>query len=70
MFGKRGVGGRSSVVEHQLPKLSVVGSIPIARSNFMRRVFDLVTTGLDPVVHGDSRGRMDCRVKPGNDERE
>src|SRR6516165_6305808 len=24
--------GRSSVVEHQLPKLSVVGSIPIARS--------------------------------------
>jgi hypothetical protein len=25
--------GRSSVVEHQLPKLSVVGSIPIARSN-------------------------------------
>jgi hypothetical protein len=22
------------VVEHQLPKLSVVGSIPIARSNF------------------------------------
>jgi hypothetical protein len=34
MFGKRGVGGRSSVVEHQLPKLSVVGSIPIARSIF------------------------------------
>jgi hypothetical protein len=29
--------GRSSVVEHQLPKLSVVGSIPIARSKFMRR---------------------------------
>ena len=28
-WGKR---GRSSVVEHQLPKLSVVGSIPIARS--------------------------------------
>ena len=25
--------GRSSVVEHQLPKLSVVGSTPIARSN-------------------------------------
>src|ERR1700676_1673969 len=25
--------GRSSVVEHQLPKLSVVGSIPIARSS-------------------------------------
>jgi hypothetical protein len=40
----------------------------------------LVTTGLDPVVHGDLRFlraaenfagphfRMDCRVKPGNDE--
>ena len=27
-------GGRSSVVEHQLPKLSVEGSIPFARSNF------------------------------------
>jgi hypothetical protein len=27
------VGGRSSVVERQLPKLNVVGSIPIARSN-------------------------------------
>src|SRR5215467_11565197 len=26
--------GRSSVVERQLPKLYVVGSIPIARSNF------------------------------------
>ena len=26
-------GGRSSVVERQLPKLNVVGSIPIARSN-------------------------------------
>lgn len=26
------VGGRSSVVERQLPKLNVVGSIPIARS--------------------------------------
>jgi hypothetical protein len=26
--------GRSSVVERQLPKLNVVGSIPIARSNF------------------------------------
>ena len=25
--------GRSSVVERQLPKLNVVGSIPIARSN-------------------------------------
>ena len=25
--------GRSSVVEHQLPKLSVEGSIPFARSN-------------------------------------
>ena len=30
---KTGGCGRSSVVEHQLPKLSVVGSIPIARSN-------------------------------------
>jgi hypothetical protein len=34
---------------------------------------DIVTTGLDPVVHADSshilRRRMDCRVKPGNDER-
>jgi hypothetical protein len=36
-----------------------------------------VTTGLDPVVHTDVQGRMrlsefavrmDCRVKPGNDE--
>jgi hypothetical protein len=27
------VSGRSSVVEHQLPKLSVEGSIPFARSN-------------------------------------
>ena len=27
-------GGRSSVVEHLLPKQNVVGSIPIARSNF------------------------------------
>jgi hypothetical protein len=26
-------GGRSSVAEHQLPKLSVEGSIPFARSN-------------------------------------
>ena len=26
--------GRSSVVEHLLPKQNVVGSIPIARSNF------------------------------------
>lgn len=26
------MGGRSSVVERQLPKLNVVGSIPIARS--------------------------------------
>jgi hypothetical protein len=34
--------------------------------------FIFVTTGLDPVVHADSpngrRGRMDCRVKPGNDD--
>src|SRR5690606_40371690 len=29
-------GGRSSVVERQLPKLNVVGSIPIARSNLFR----------------------------------
>jgi hypothetical protein len=29
---KNGVRGRSSVVERQLPKLYVVGSIPIARS--------------------------------------
>ena len=31
MLGKQG--GRNSVVECQLPKLNVVGSIPIARSN-------------------------------------
>jgi hypothetical protein len=43
--------------------------------------FHIVTTGLDPVVHAEvrksiRRGRndqpnltMDCRVKPGNDER-
>lgn len=29
--------GRSSVVERQLPKLNVVGSTPIARSNFPHR---------------------------------
>jgi hypothetical protein len=28
--------GRSSVVERQLPKLNVVGSIPIARSIFFQ----------------------------------
>jgi hypothetical protein len=28
----------------------------------------LVTTGLDPVVHADSRLDMDCRIKSGNDE--
>ena len=28
--------GRSSVVEHQLPKLSVEGSIPFARSNSLK----------------------------------
>jgi len=27
-----------------------------------------VTTGLDPVVYADVQLRMDCRVKPGNDE--
>ena len=30
--------GRSSVVEHQLPKLSVEGSIPFARSNDFNRL--------------------------------
>ena len=34
--------GRSSVAEHQLPKLSVVGSIPIARSN----VFNMLLAGI------------------------
>jgi hypothetical protein len=45
-----------------------------------RRPLSLVTTGLDPVVHADPphasphrfekrTGRMDCRVRPGNDER-
>jgi hypothetical protein len=46
----------------------------------MSLCFALVTTGLDPAVHGDVRFakaaeglsafhfRMDCRVKPGNDE--
>jgi hypothetical protein len=29
--------GRSSVVERQLPKLYVEGSIPFARSNFLRK---------------------------------
>ena len=28
----------------------------------------LVTTGLDPVVHGEVRPSMDCRIKSGNDE--
>ena len=27
--------GRSSMVERQLPKLDVAGSIPVARSNFL-----------------------------------
>lgn len=36
-----GVCGRSSVVEHQLPKLSVVGSIPIARSNRRREAIQV-----------------------------
>ena len=31
-IGKVPMGGRSSVAERQLPKLNVVGSIPIARS--------------------------------------
>ena len=30
--------GRSSVVERQLPKLYVVGSIPIARSRFLKQL--------------------------------
>jgi hypothetical protein len=34
--------------------------------------FSIVTIGLDPVVYADRRsqrrGRMDCRVKPGNDD--
>ena len=39
--------GRSSVAEHQLPKLSVVGSIPIARSNaFNTCGFDLLADDL------------------------
>jgi hypothetical protein len=28
----------------------------------------LVMPGLDPGIHGAPQGRMDCRVKPGNDE--
>ena len=35
--GKRSQCGRSSVVERQLPKLYVEGSIPFARSNSLRR---------------------------------
>lgn len=35
-FRGKAVRGRSSVVERQLPKLNVVGSIPIARSKFSR----------------------------------
>ena len=39
--------GRSSVVERQLPKLNVVGSIPIARSNlFLRLVTKTKPAGL------------------------
>ena len=30
--------GRSSVVERQLPKLNVVGSIPIARSKYLSQI--------------------------------
>jgi hypothetical protein len=31
--------GRSSVAEHQLPKLSVEGSIPFARSNDFKHLY-------------------------------
>ncbi len=34
--GKRWLCGRSSVVERQLPKLYVEGSIPFARSSFFK----------------------------------
>jgi hypothetical protein len=41
--------------------------------NCRRRPTPRVTTGLDPVVHADSSlarpYRMDCRVKPGNDDK-
>jgi hypothetical protein len=32
-------GGSSSVVERQLPKLNVAGSIPVSRSNFLDLAF-------------------------------
>ena len=46
-MGKR---GRSSVVERQLPKLNVVGSIPIARSNRFNDLRRL--TGRSALVEG------------------
>jgi hypothetical protein len=34
-----------------------------------RACIRFVTTGPDPVVHGEPTLRMDCRVKPGNDKK-
>src|SRR5215831_1224435 len=54
-----------------------------SRPGYDKRVLEIVTTGLDPVVHthcdqanarwyalGMLCCRMDCRIKSGNDERE
>jgi hypothetical protein len=52
-----GVRGRSSVVERQLPKLYVVGSIPIARSksaNDHNRLFALPLNSRSPRSPGRS----------------
>ncbi len=42
--------------------------LPVRFGCFAIRFF-LVTAGLDPVVHAERWTSMDCRVKPGNDER-
>jgi hypothetical protein len=45
------------------------GNDEIERDRGPSRFPDLVTTGLDPVVHAAVRAAMDCQVKPGNDAR-
>ena len=49
--------GRSSEVERQLPKLNVVGSIPIARSSIFNGLVTLTSSGTQgPPVAGTRRG--------------
>jgi hypothetical protein len=44
------------------------GELSDVSGYMLRRILSLVTTGLDPVVHGEVRLTMDCRIKSGNDE--